>query len=190
MTMNNALIPLRAVFAHALADHEITIDPTLLVKNSKVQTSPPDPLELDEVDALLAHMRTKYHAQVVNYFEVAIFTGMRPSEQIALRWTDFATRSGELRVQRACVWGQDKSTTKTHVVRDIELNERALAALLRQKAHTLLANGAIFHNPHNGEPWSDGKLEGRYWNVTACARSAYGTASATRPGARTRRSTS
>ena len=29
---------------------------------------------------------------------------------------------------------------------------------------TSCANGAIFHNPHNGEPWTDGKLQGRYWN--------------------------
>lgn len=165
-TMNNALIPLRAVFAFALADRELAADPSLLIKNSKVQTLPPDPLELDEVDALLAHMATAYDPQVVNYFEVALFTGMRPSEEISLRWTDFAARTGELRVQRARVWGQYKATTKTHVVRDIELNDRALAALLRQKKHTFLKSGAIFENPHNGEPWTDAKLQGRYWNDT------------------------
>jgi hypothetical protein len=54
----NALIPLGAVFAFAQADREIAADPSLLIKNSKMQTLPPDPVELDGVDAVLAHMAT------------------------------------------------------------------------------------------------------------------------------------
>ena len=43
---------------------------------------------IGRADAALAHMATAYDLQVVNYLEVALFAGMRPSDQSALRWTD------------------------------------------------------------------------------------------------------
>ena len=58
-------------------------------------------------------------------------------------------------------WGQDKPTTKTHHVRDIELLERAAECLQRQRARTALANEAIFHNPRTGEPWADEQVQRR-----------------------------
>jgi hypothetical protein len=45
--------------------------------------------------------------------------------------------------------GHDKPRTKTHQAHEIELLERARLAIERQRATTLLANGAIFWNPNN-----------------------------------------
>jgi hypothetical protein len=46
---------------------------------------------------------------------------------------------------------------------DIELNDGALAAFLRQKKNTFFKNGAIVES---AQRWAvgDGKLQGRYWN--------------------------
>jgi len=45
-------------------------------------------------------------------FAAAFFAGFRPSEQIALRWSDVDFLREEVRVQRAIVRGQAKANTK------------------------------------------------------------------------------
>ena len=165
-TMNNTLIPLRRILAAAMDDGVIKENPALRIHNAKVQTEPPDPLTMDEVELVLADLATRVDPQTANYFEVAFFTGLRPSEQIALHWLDYARKEGRLRVHRARVWGKDKPRTKTHQARDIELLDRAAAAIERQRKHTLLAGGEIFWNPNTGEPWNDEQVQRRYWNAS------------------------
>jgi integrase len=131
-----------------------------------VQAEPPDPLTMDEVELVLVDLATRVDPQTANYFEVAFFTGLRPSEQIALHWIDYARKEGRLRVHRARVWGKDKPRTKTHQARDIELLDQAAAAIERQRKHTLLAGGEIFWNPNTGEPWNDEQVQRRYWNAS------------------------
>lgn len=174
-TRNNILIPARAVFDQAVVDEIVQSNPMELIKNSKVQKEPPDPLELEEIGlALAAVMTCGYPEPVLNYFEFALFTGLRPSEQIALRWPDVDWKRGTVSVRRATVWKVDKPRTKTHLVRDVELTTRALAALQRQKAHTLLAGGLIFLNPHTGKEWSGLEHQRRLWGrVLAAAKVRY-----------------
>jgi hypothetical protein len=69
-----------------------------------------------------------------NYDEFRFFTGMRPSEQIALLVADFDAAKGTLTVNRARVAGFDKESTKAGEDRLIELCPRALAVLTRQLA--------------------------------------------------------
>ena len=58
-------------------------------------------LSHDEAELVLDDMRKHYDEQVWNYFEFAFFTGLRPEEQIALRWSDLDTRLNTIRIQRA-----------------------------------------------------------------------------------------
>jgi integrase len=102
-TMNNNLIPLRRILAAAMDDGVIKENPALRIHNAKVQTQPPDPLTMDEVERVPADLATRVDPQTANYFEVAFFTGLRPSEQIALNWMDCARKEGRLRVHRAGV---------------------------------------------------------------------------------------
>jgi integrase len=69
-----------------------------------------------------------------NYDEFRFFTGMRPSEQVALVVVDFDASTGTLTVNKACVAGIDKDSTKTGEDRRIELCPRALQVLNRQLA--------------------------------------------------------
>lgn len=157
-TRNNVLIPCRAVFAYAEDDGLLDRNPTSNVKNAKVQRDEPDPFTLDEVEDILADLRE--HSEVdADYFEFAFFSGMRPSEQIALTWRDYDRKRGLLRVERARVWAVDTDTTKTHQARNIELLSRALAVLQRQRPRTELAGKAIFRNPRTGEPWNDEQVQ-------------------------------
>lgn len=160
---NNMLIPLRQVFEMAFLDGLIDSNPSERIKNAKVQKEPPDPLTAEEVDAVLAHMQ-KYDAQIVNLFEFSFFTGMRPSEVISLRWGDIDQMRGLARVKRARTFGEEHET-KTFKVRDVELNSRAKAALVRQKPLTFLKDGYVFDNPVTGEPYTEERpLRRAYWN--------------------------
>lgn len=162
---NNILIPLRKVMELAFLDGIIENNPTLRIKNAKVQKQPPDPLTAEEVDRVLYHMR-KYPPQIVNAFEFAFFTGMRPSELISLQWGDIDFEVGLARVQRARTF-QEEHETKTFSVRDVELNSRATSALFRQKSHTFLKGKYIFENPVTGLRYSEERpLRENYWHPT------------------------
>lgn len=162
---NNVLIPCRQTFAFAVADQILDRSPIDTVKNAKVQKEPPDPFTLDEANTIITDLHKHAGAMVGDYFEFAFFSGLRASEQIALQWKDYDRQRGLLRIARARVWGEDKKTTKTHHARDLELLERASGALLRQRARTELAGGAIFHNPATGKPWADEQGQRRLFDA-------------------------
>lgn len=153
-TFNNIMTPLRRVFAYALKAKKITYDITQDIDSRKSQSPGPDPLDLAEIKLILDHIRAKYDGQWLNYFEFAFFSGLRPSEQIALKWSNVDFRREQVRIDSARVRAQDKDV-KTHRSRDIDLQQQALDALIRQKKHTFLAGEYIFHNPYTSERFLD-----------------------------------
>ena len=102
----------------------------------------------------------------MNYFTAAFFTGIRPSELIAIRWADVDFNRRAVRVQRAIVRGKAKATTKTNTVRDVDLNDRALAAFEAQRKHTQLKGGQVFSNPATNKPWADIQMQWEIWNLS------------------------
>jgi integrase len=166
-TRNNMLTPLRGVLEMLTLDKIIPDNPAEAVKNGKVQKNPPDPFDVQEVDLILNHMLEKYPEQARNYYETAFFTGMRPEEQIALKWSqiDFNKRLALIKEVRTA--SEDSAHTKTHSVREVELNSRATAALQRQKAHTFMKDEYVFHNPNTGRRWNSEQAQRRtYWIPT------------------------
>jgi hypothetical protein len=97
-------------------------------------------------------------ASLGNFHEFRFFTGLRPSEEIALNVRDFDEAHGTLSVTTTRVYGVDKNTTKTHEDRVIELCPRAIAVLKRQLSlfRHLKARGRIDHDQlffkDNGSP--------------------------------------
>lgn len=165
-TRNNYLIVLRRVLDAAFVDGIIDRNPADRVRNAKVQQQEPDPLLLEEVELILGMMRDRYHEHVVNYFEFAVFSGLRTSELIALEWGDVDFRRNQVFVRRAFVEGEVK-TTKTSRIRHVDLNSRAKAALMRQKHLTFLVGGHVFLNPVTGAPWADDYRQRiNYWHPT------------------------
>ena len=144
-TRNNYLIAPRAVFKYALTTGKLMKDPTVLIKNRKPAPRRADPLSVEEMDNLLAFLRDNRRDQIRNYIEFAIFAGLRPEEQIELKWGDIDFRASSMRIERAFALGLVKET-KTGNVRDVELNDMALAALHRQKQFTFLADRSRENN--------------------------------------------
>lgn len=165
-TINNLLVPLREVLRAAVLDGEIARSPAEGVRNLPHQKPEPDPLDLEEMALVLAHMASRFDPQVANYFEFAFNTGMRPSELIALRWSRIDLRRGKARVDVARVDWEEKGT-KTNTIREVDLNDAATAVLARQKASSFLAGEEVFLNPATGIAWADEQVQRRrYWNPT------------------------
>lgn len=116
----------------------------------------PDPFSMAEVEVMLARMRDP---RGVTFYEFAFFSGLRPSEQIALRWRDLDLRAGTATVRRAITRSKEKGT-KTGEERTVEFNARAKAAIERQRAVSQLAGEFVFLGM-DGEPYTttDGPLE-------------------------------
>lgn len=153
-TFNNCMTPLRGVFAYALKTKKIKVDPTKDIGSRRNQKPAPDPLELDEVELIIGKILERHGEQAHNDFEFSFFTGVRPSELIALRWSHIDFRRETVRIEAARVRSKDKDT-KTHKARDVDLNERALNALLRQKKHTFMVGEHVFVNPFTGRLYAD-----------------------------------
>lgn len=153
-TQNNILIPLRGVFELICKSLPQLPDPVAGVENLKAEIPPPDPFTPQEVELILQELR-KRSLEVADYYEFALFAGLRDSEQIALRWEDVDLVNMTIRICRARVLGESKTRTKTHKERIVELNARAAAVIERQRARTHLAGKEVFMNPATKRAWHD-----------------------------------
>ena len=107
-----------------------------------------DPFRIDEAERLIRAIRQDWGEAQANYDEFRFFTGLRPSEEIALLSCDYDPVNGTLRISKARVSGIDKNCTKTGVDRIVALCPRALDVLSRQlklRAH-MVAAGLIDHD--------------------------------------------
>ncbi len=139
-TFNNVTSPLRMALEYG---HRIKVISEPLhsdIESRKHQAPGPDPFTMEEVDHLLGKFK---EAGPRDFYEFAFFSGLRPSELIALQWSKVDLRSGKVLVDTALTRGQLKGT-KTGAAREVELNARALAALERQRARTQVAGKHVF----------------------------------------------
>jgi integrase len=163
-TLNNYLSVLRLAFDSARVNRKLTVSPADDVKNLSYQAPEPDPFSQAEMESVLAYMREHFDERVWNYFTFAFMTGLRPSELIALRWSDVDFERATVTVQRAKVASKMKGT-KTNLVRAVRLHADALDALKRQKKYTFMSGDLIFQNPVTGRAWADDKQQRiKYWD--------------------------
>jgi integrase len=165
---NNYLICLRGAFKLAARDLKFD-NPMDGIKNSRDQDPPPDPLSLEEMNRVTAEMRKSCDPRIWAYFEFAFMTGLRPEELIALRWKDVDWKHETLRVERAKVDGEIKPI-KTFNVRDVDLVDRALAALETMKNWTYRPEEEnweeveIFQSPTTGVAFANERSQrDNYW---------------------------
>jgi integrase len=89
-----------------------------------------DPMDPEEITAFLAECPPWWHP----YFAVAFGTGMRPNEEIALKWGDVDWHRGSVRIQAGRYRGVEGLPKSENSVRDVDLLPMAMDALKRQKA--------------------------------------------------------
>jgi integrase len=81
-SLNNYMGPLKTMLKEAAEKKLLTYDPAVFVKRLRVPKPDIHPFTPQEIVQLLGHVTAHYCA----YVHVAFLTGMRPNEQIALKW--------------------------------------------------------------------------------------------------------
>lgn len=162
-TLNNCLTPLRGVFETAVKGKDISENPTENIKNRKVQVEVPDPFSRKEMNAVLDWLDKNLEGLdrfYYWYYELAFWTGCRPSEMIALRESDIDWFNKTFRINKSRVRGIEKNVTKTKNVREVYLNdrsERALRELVNFKNEQDYRTDYLMLCPETKEPFYNEK---------------------------------
>jgi integrase len=165
--VRNILTPLRAVLNEAVNDDMIARNPLdrvilskLLNKQHLKSAYVVDPFNRQEIQSLLAHA----DGQLRNLIQFAFFSGLRPSELIALEWQDIDWTNGLAHICRAVVAKQEKTTKTQAGQRELLLLPPAIDALIAQKPYTYAEGKRVFHNPIYQKPWiCDAHIRTPHW---------------------------
>lgn len=161
--INNLLAPLRQTYSDELDAGVIAVNPIAQFRVKRKRRAdvidPIDPFTPTELESILG----KCEGQVHNLIKFAIWSGMRTSELMALRWREVDLKKMKVGVRAAFVLGARKAPKTAQGNRDVELLRPAADALKAQQAFTLLKSGAVFENPATNEPWKTDK-QIREWN--------------------------
>lgn len=166
-TLSNIQSCLRSALNDAAEEELIELNPLAGWTYSR-KAAPPkeddvDPFSPEEQQAVLGALT----GQARNMMQLALWTGLRTSELVALDWGDIDWLREEITVSRAMTQaGKGKAeTTKTAAGRrSVKLLRPALEALKTQKAHTFLADAEVFQNPRTLERWTgDGPIRKTMW---------------------------
>jgi integrase len=125
-SIRNYLIPLRAIIGDAIDEFSWSDlrDPFSGIKLPKVQRRRIRPFSCDEWSVLREHMLPWYRS----YFEFAVQTGLRPSEQVALKWSAIDDRFVHIELSR--VRNVEKADLKTEQsIRSIDLKPHMVKTL-------------------------------------------------------------
>jgi integrase len=179
-TYNNAISVLRRAFQFGYRDYPEKYNPTYSLKSARIlkkDRTRIDPFTIQDAETLIAAIHRDWGEAQGNYDESRFFTGMRPSEQIALLVADFDAARGTLSVTKARVAGIDKDSTKTGEERRMALCARAVDVLNRQLAlrKRLELAGKIDHDhlffKETGEPIRNLQYPYRRWRWTMARNS-------------------
>lgn len=122
-TINNALSATRALLSHAADNKKITMVPR--IKWQKVAPAKFDFFTFEEAARLIEHAPP--------FVTIALRTGMRIGELLALKWSDISFERMHVTVARSVWWDGDgrkhEGPPKNHKMRTIPLTNDGLAAL-------------------------------------------------------------
>ncbi len=131
-------------------DHLIEKDPFEVLVWPRKTLTKPDPFDEEERDAIIAYFQQKvpfYHPLVYTLF----FTGMRPSEALALRWGDVDLRRGEISITKSLYLGEEARTKTPGSDRTIKLHPTVVNVLRSIKPLHVSEKSYVFLN-QEGRP--------------------------------------
>lgn len=133
-TISEVLTPLRSAFKYALDDELIRKNPLDLINNPKRENKDSaDPFSREEIKKI-SSFETNYNNEKVALL-FAIWTGLRPSELLALSICDIDLDNKKLYVRRSVVRGIFASTKTSSSYRCIDLIDEAYE-IIRQLVQT------------------------------------------------------
>lgn len=128
-------------------------------------------------------MRAHRDPRIAAHVQFAFFTGMRPEEITALRWSDLDMQRAVAHVLEVRTFGGEvRDGTTTNVEREMDLMPDALAAIEVMRAYTgSSSDHLVIQSPVTGKPWhSERSQREAYWQPTLkrygiATRNAYAT---------------
>jgi integrase len=141
----------------------LAANPVRDVRRLREARSEVDPLSLDEVKTLLSKGFTD--PAMCGFYVVAIWTGLRTSELIGLKWTDldWTTTPPTALIKRSFTKLDGEHPTKTPgSARPVDLRSPAEKAIRAQQAATRLQGEWVFCNSDGG-PLDRDNLNNRVW---------------------------
>jgi len=128
-------------------------DPFIRLKLPKIRKIRIQPFSLDEWKVIMQFMLPWY----VPYFQIAVQTGMRPSEQVALKWQ--AVDDKYIHVELSRVYGREKADLKTEESRRrIQIRPGIRKWLDEQREPTKEFNSPYVFTNTEGRPILQDKL--------------------------------
>jgi integrase len=174
-TYNNSLSVLRRAFDFGYKDRPLEANPARGLRSARLRKADRpkvDPFCMHDAEVVIAALHRDWGEAQGNYDEFRFFSGLRPSEQIALVMTDVDVENGIVSISKARVAGVDRCKTKTGDDRRVQLCPRALLVLKRQLAlrERLIAAGLIHHEhvfvDATGESLRDLQVATTRWRKT------------------------
>nr|WP_241076296.1 site-specific integrase [Achromobacter insuavis] len=173
----NILSVARAALADALQDELIEANPLYGWSYERPDAPKPDddvdPLTPEEQSAILA----KCEPMMRNQLQFMLWTGLRPSEMIALDWGDVDAIRGVVVVRKAMTQagkGEVEDTKTKSGRREVKLLSPAREALKAQEAHTRMVGEAIFVHPRLRKRWTgDQQLRDEWIRILGLAKVRY-----------------
>src|SRR5713101_9531943 len=163
--INMTLQVLRLCLDRAVQDGWLKTNPARAIAKLKEGRTDIEPFSLEEVKAFLAHLPDE---RWQHYFSVAFFTGLRPSEQIGLRWAaiDWQATPPHLSVRCGVTRRGGTSRPKTDSsYREVPMLPPVERALRAQRADSQLRSEWVFANERGGH-LDITNLRERVWKPT------------------------
>lgn len=124
-SINEARNVLHQIFKRAFNDEVIDFNPAERIERYKQEHKEPEPFNKDEITKILAALETPYR----EFFQFAIWTGLRTGELLALRWQDIDLEKGVAHIRKNITHGKEKEPKTKGSIRKIEMLPEAISAL-------------------------------------------------------------
>lgn len=166
VTINKSLQLMRAIFNYFIRRRTLMFNPVTAVGLLKVSQPPYQFWHQEDVSKFLSHAKTKYagtpNEAVSLFYKVALNTGMRLGELIALQWYDIDLESGLIVARKTyChVLKAVKPTTKSGKIRHIPISDAIYSDLKRTRVGRKSDDYVFSHNGHRIDP---DNLRSRYF---------------------------
>ena len=150
----NAVRLVTSLFNQAISDELIQRNPARSIPTTRVVKRELDPFSRAEADAVIAKLyevTSGLQTIYACFFEFSFYTGMRPGEAMALRWSEVDTRNRTARVCRIRLYGKIQERTKTKTSREVLLNDQALQALEKARPLTAARSDYVFAPEGSGD---------------------------------------
>lgn len=136
-TVNVYMTTLAGLMSFACDNGYVSVNPMASISPLKKARAQPDPLTSEEFQRVIAASPGE---QITNFWELAVYTGMRHGELCALAWEDIDTEKWTIDVTRNMALKDHFTPPKTESgVRTILLTQPAIAALKRQMPLTRMS---------------------------------------------------